>query len=61
MINRVKEVRLIQKMTLEGLSAVSGVPTSTIGDIEQGAEPRVITAIRLARALGTQVECLWLV
>lgn len=57
--NAVKEVRKMRKMTLESLSEASGVPLSTISDIERGAEPRVITALRLAKALGTQVEQLW--
>ncbi|MBQ7355380.1 MAG: helix-turn-helix transcriptional regulator [Clostridia bacterium] len=41
------------------LSESSGLPISTISDIEHGAEPRVITAIILARALDTCVEQLW--
>ena len=36
-----------------------GVPVSTINDVERGAEPRVVTAIRIARALNVRVERLW--
>ena len=46
-------------MTLEDLSAASGIPISTLSDIERGAEPRVSTAIRIAKALKTTVEQLW--
>lgn len=59
MDNLVKKIRLLRKMTLEELSITSGVPSSTISDIERGAEPRVSTAIRIAKALGASVEQLW--
>ena len=59
MDNLVKKVRLLEKMTLEDLSEACGVPVSTISDIERGAEPRVSTAIHIARALKTSVEHLW--
>ena len=59
MKNSVKQVRLRRKMTLEDLSAASGIPISTLSDIERGAEPRVSTAIRIAKALKTTVEQLW--
>ncbi|MDO5785445.1 MAG: helix-turn-helix transcriptional regulator [Eubacteriales bacterium] len=61
MKNAVKKVRELRKMTLAELSAASGVPVSTINDVERGAEPRVITALLIAKALGTQVERLWFV
>lgn len=57
--NNVKKCRKARKLTLEQLSEKSGIPVSTINDIEHGAEPRVITAICLAHALGTAVEKLW--
>ena len=57
--NYVKRYRLAARLTLDELSALSGVPVSTISDIERGAEPRVLTAIYLARALKTRVENLW--
>lgn len=59
MDNLIKKVRLRRKMTLEDLSAASGIPISTLSDIERGAEPRVSTAIRIAKALKTSVEQLW--
>lgn len=59
--NEVKAVRRKQNMTLEELAAVCGISTSTLSDIEHGAEPRVGNAIRLARALGTSVEEIWFV
>lgn len=59
--NTVKKVRLRQGMTLENLSEASGVPVSTLSDIERGAEPRVGTAIAIAQALNTTVERLWAV
>lgn len=57
--NNVRKYRMAAELTLEQLSAASGIPVSTIDDIEHGAEPRVVTAIRLARVLGTTVEQLW--
>lgn len=59
--NCVRKYRKAAKLTLHQLADRSGVPSSTINDIERGAEPRVITAIQLARALETCVENLWLV
>ncbi len=58
-VNYVKQRRLAARLTLADLSARSGLPVSTIHDVECGAEPRVVTAILIARALRTQVECLW--
>lgn len=59
MENRVKEYRKAAKLTLEQLAKLSRVPSSTINDIEHGAEPHVIVAIRIAKALGVKVEQLW--
>lgn len=59
--NRVKQCRKAAGLTLAELAEITGVGVSTICQIEQGAEPRVVTAIRLARALGKRVEWLWLV
>lgn len=58
--NNVKKYRRARKLTLEQLSEKSGIPVSTINDIEHGTEPRVITALYLARSLGATVERLWL-
>ena len=57
--NRVKEYRQAARLTLTELAEMSGVPVSTINDIEHGAEPRVITAIYIAKALKISVERLW--
>ena len=57
--NRVKEYRQAAQLTLTELAELSGVPVSTINDIEHGAEPRVITAICIAKALEVSVERLW--
>lgn len=57
--NNVKERRKALGMTLRELSAASGVPISTLEDVEQGTEPGVITALRIARALTNTVEELW--
>lgn len=57
--NRVKEYRQAARLTLTELAELSGVPVSTINDIEHGAEPRVITAISIAKALKISVERLW--
>lgn len=57
--NHVRKYRQIRKLTLMELSDLCGVSDRTISDVERGAEPRVVTAIRIARALGTSVEQLW--
>lgn len=57
--NRVKEYRQAAGLTLAQLAKLSGVSISTISDIEHGAEPRVVTAICIAKALGVTAEQLW--
>lgn len=57
--NNVRRYRKAAKLTLAELSQLSGIPVSTLGDIENGAEPRVVTAILVARALKVRVEHLW--
>ena len=57
--NNVKKYRQAAMLTLGQLAELSGVPISTINDIEHGAEPRVVTAIYLAKALKSSVEKLW--
>ena len=57
--NNVKRYRQAAGLTLIQLADLSGIPVSTINDIEHGAEPRVITAICLAKALNVSVEQLW--
>lgn len=55
----VKKYRMAAGLTLTQLAERSGVPVSTIADIERGSEPKVITAILIARALKKSVEQLW--
>lgn len=57
--NCVKKYRLAAGLALSQLAELSGIPVSTINDIEHGAEPRVVTAIHLAQALKVSVEKLW--
>lgn len=57
--NHIKKYRQAKSITLQHLADMSGIPVSTINDIEHGAEPRVLTAIRIAKALGVSVERLW--
>lgn len=57
--NRIKQYRQAAGLTLAQLAELSGIPVSTINDIERGAEPRVVTAINLAKALKVSVEKLW--
>lgn len=57
--NYVKKYRQAAGLTLAQLATLSGIPVSTINDIEHGAEPRVVTAICIAKALRISVERLW--
>lgn len=59
MKNNVKKLRMAAGITLAELAERSGVPVSTISDIEHGREPRLMTAILIARALGKEVEQVW--
>ena len=60
MKNNVKKYRVAARLTLSELAELSGIPISTIADIEHGAEPRVMTALLIARALKVPVERLWI-
>lgn len=57
--NNVKARRRELGMTLEQLSRESGVPVSTISDVERGIEPKVKTAQRIAWALLRTIDELW--
>ncbi len=57
--NNVKVRRKELGMTLEQLSRESGVPISTLSDVERGIEPKVKTAQRIARALLREIDELW--
>lgn len=58
--NKVRERRQELGMTLEQLSKASGVPVSTLAEIEEkGREPRVRNAQLIAAALGKSIDELW--
>ena len=57
--NKVRERRKELGMTLKQLSRESGIPVSTLEDIEHGMEPRVIAAQRIAAALYRTTNELW--
>lgn len=58
--NKVKERRLELGMTLTQLSKASGVPISTLAEIEEmGREPRVRTAQMIAHAMWRTIDELW--
>lgn len=55
----VKQHREAARLSLRDLAARSGISASMISDIERGAKsPTVVTAVRLARALGVGVAAL---
>ena len=58
MRNRLQELRWQKNWSVTKLSMRSGVSVSTISEIEndQQMKPRVLTALRLAHALGVSVE-----
>lgn len=55
-MNKLKKLRTAKKLTLEKLSELSNVPISSINSYEQGVEPGLDPAIKLAKALGVTVE-----
>ena len=57
--NKVRERRKALGRTLGQLSEASGLPVSTLSDVERGMEPKVKTAQRIAWALGRTVDELW--
>lgn len=60
--NNLKQIRLRLGMSQQDLAAISGVSRQTIGGVESGQiSPSTTVALRLAKALGCQVEDLfWL-
>jgi molybdate-binding protein/DNA-binding XRE family transcriptional regulator len=60
--NNLKQIRLRLGMSQQDLAAIAGVSRQTIGGVEAGQyAPSTIVALRLAKALGCQVEDLfWL-
>lgn len=60
--NRVKEARVDKQIKQEVLAYEAGIARSTLSMIETGVHiPKVDTAIRIARALNTIVEDLWII
>jgi transcriptional regulator with XRE-family HTH domain len=59
MSEQMKKARLAKNWSQYELSDESGVPRSRITQLENGSEPGVRIAIKLARALKTTVEKLW--
>ena len=57
--NKVRVRRQLLGMTLEQVSKESGVPISTLSEIERGREPAITTAQRIAKALLTTTDELW--
>ncbi|MEN9216563.1 MAG: substrate-binding domain-containing protein [Gloeomargarita sp. HHBFW_bins_162] len=60
--NNLKQIRLRLGMSQQDLAALAGVSRQTIGGVESGQiSPSITIALRLAKALGCQVEDLfWL-
>ncbi|MGQ9869250.1 substrate-binding domain-containing protein [Leptodesmis sp.] len=60
--NNLKQIRLRLGMSQQDLAAIAGVSRQTIGGVESGhISPSTTVALRLAKALGCQVEDLfWL-
>ncbi len=60
--NNLKQIRLRLGMSQQDLAAIAGVSRQTIGGVESGQiSPSTTVALRLAKALGCQVEDLfWL-
>lgn len=60
MANRVKKCRLDQGLTQEALATRVGISRSTLSAIENGhIDPGVSVAVRIARALKTNVETIF--
>jgi DNA-binding XRE family transcriptional regulator len=60
--NNLKQIRLRLGMSQQDVAAIAGVSRQTIGGVESGQyAPSTTVALRLAKALGCQVEDLfWL-
>lgn len=57
--NKVKVRRQMLGMTLEQIAKESGVPVSTLSEIERGREPGIKAAQKIAKALLTTTDELW--
>ena len=57
MKNNLQKIRWAKNLSQNTLSQKSGVPQSVISSVENGLTiPNLITALRLAKALGVAVE-----
>ena len=54
-----KEYREYLGVSQRWLARKVGCGKTTISEVERGRLPNVVTAIKIARALGTTVENLW--
>ena len=54
-----KEYREYLGMSQRWLARKVGCGKTTISEVERGRLPNVVTAIKIARALGTTAENLW--
>ena len=54
-----KEYREYPGLSQRWLARKVGCGKTTISEVERGRLPNVVTAIKIARALGTTVENLW--
>ena len=57
--HKVKEYREYLGMSQRWLARKVGCGKTTISEVERGRLPNVVTAIKIARALGTSAENLW--
>lgn len=57
--NKVKEYREYLGMSQRWLARKVGCGKTMISEVERGRLPNVVTAIKIARALGTSAENLW--
>jgi transcriptional regulator with XRE-family HTH domain len=51
-----KKLRIEKKLTVPGLSKISGVPVRTIENIEKNGTGTISNAIKLADALGVTLD-----
>ena len=56
-LNRIKEIRIINDMSIKELAIASGVEESTIYRIENGLRvPNQVTMMRISKGLNTPLE-----
>jgi transcriptional regulator with XRE-family HTH domain len=56
----IKQIRRDKKLSIRGLSALTGIPRSTLSDLENNKKAPTDQELKLvARALGVKEEQLW--